>query len=112
MDEQTIARYLELKDIIKSNREEMKPLRKELKEIEEEIINSGVKEITHYGMVITIEPKDKAKMNKEAAEMLIGQAIHNGNGTFEDYYEQTVVNKIKVSEQVFTNNKRGRKDDE
>lgn len=111
MDEQTIARYLELKDIIKSNREEMKPLRKELKEIEEEIINSGIKEITHYGMVITIEPKDKEKMNKEAAEMLISEAVHNGKGTFEDYYEQTVVNKIKVSEQSFDNNKRGKKDE-
>ena len=107
MDENTIARYLELKDILKQNKEEMKPLRKELKEIEEEIIESGLKEISHYGVKIVIEPVDKEKLNKDRVETLVSEAISKGNGKFEDYYDQVVKNKIKIESMQFDNNKRG-----
>lgn len=104
MDDQTIERYLELVQILKDNKEEMKPLRKEKKELEEAIISSGQKEFTHYGIKITIEPKDREKINKEQAEALISKAVHDGEGRFEDYYDRTTINKVKIEEMSFTSN--------
>lgn len=104
MDDQTLERYIELTQILKDNKEEMKPLRKEKKELEELIISSGKTEFTHYGVKISIEPKEREKINKDQAEALISKAVHNGEGKFEDYYDRTTVNKIKIEEMSFTSN--------
>lgn len=104
MDDQTLERYIELVQILKDNKEEMKPFRKEKKELEELLVNSGKTEFTHYGVKITIEPKKSEKIDKEAAEALISKAVHNGEGKFEDYYETKTSNKIKIEEISFTSN--------
>ena len=105
MNEDIISRYLELVRILKENQVEMKPLRKEKKELEQAIIESGLNEISHYGVKIMIEPQDKEKLNKEKAEELIDSAIHEGKGKFADYYDITTKNKITIKEVEFDNNK-------
>lgn len=97
MDEQTLGRYLDLKQILKDNREEMKPLRKELKEIEEEIIESGLNEFDYYGVKIVIASKDREKLNKDKAEELVTEAIHEGKGKFNDFYDVTTIKKVKIT---------------
>lgn len=104
MDDQTIERYLEVVDILKSNKDEMKPLRKEKKDIENMLIESGKTEFTHYGMKVVIEPKKKEKINKDQAEALISKAVHSGEGKFEDYYDITDSFKVKVEEMAFDSN--------
>lgn len=100
MDEQTLARYLELKDIVKQNNEEMKPIKKELKEIEEEIIESGQTSFSYYGVNIIVEPKETEKMVKEEVEALISKEIRENKGDglgYNDFYERKVTKKVKIS---------------
>lgn len=99
MDEQTLARYIELKDIIKQNNDEMKPLKKELKEIEQEIIESGQTNFSYYGVNIIVEPKETEKMVKEEVEALISKEIRSNNGDglgYNDFYERTMSKKVKI----------------
>ena len=101
MSEEQLARYIELKNIIKDNNAEMKPLKKELKELEQEILNSGQKEYSYYGVKITVIQKETEKMNKEEVEALISKEIRsNGNDglTYNDFYERSIKNVIKMGD--------------
>lgn len=110
MDEQTISRYLELKDILKQNALEMKPLRKELKELEQEIIDSGKTEISHYGVKIVISDKDKEKMEKDNVEIALKECVNKGSWVYDDFYTVEHKKKIKVTDINFDNNKRKKAD--
>lgn len=104
MSEEQLARYIELKNIIKDNNAEMKPLKKELKELEQEILNSGQKEYSYYGVKISVVQKETEKMNKEEVEALISKEIHSNGGdglTYEDFYERTVKSVIKMGDVKF-----------
>lgn len=104
MDEQTLERYIELVGILKDNAEEMKPLRKEKKELEKLLIESGKTEFTYYGTAVRIETRQKEKINKDQAEALISKAVHEGAGKFEDFYDVTDSYKVKIEEMAFTSN--------
>lgn len=108
--EQTLARYIELKEMIRENAKEMKPLKDELKEIEEMLINSGQEKFTYYGKEIIIAEKETEKMMKEEVEALIGKEIRNSNGdglTYNDFYEKTTKKSVRLKSQ-----KKGKRDDE
>lgn len=99
MSEESLARYIELKNIIKDNNAEMKPLKKELKELEQEIINSGQNTYTYYGAKIEVIQKESEKMNKEEVEALIGKELRSNNGdglSYNDFFEKTVRNVVKL----------------
>lgn len=101
MSEQDIERYIELKQILSDNAKEMKPLKKECKELEQMIIDSGKTEITHYGVKITITEKESEKMNKEEVEALISKELHANNGDgleYTDFFEPIKRKKIKISD--------------
>lgn len=101
MSEQDIERYIELKNIISDNAKEMKPLKKELKELEQLIIDSGKTEITHYGVKLIITEKETEKMNKEEINALISKELHSNNGDgleYTDFFEPVKRKKIKITD--------------
>ena len=110
MDEHTIARYIELKNIIKDNALEMKPLRKELKELEQEIINSGKTEISHYGVKLVVSNKEKEKMEKDNVEIALKECVNKGSWVYDDFYTVEHKKKIKITDIGFDNNKRKKAD--
>lgn len=101
MSDQDLDRYIELKDIIKENNKEMKPLKKEMKELEQLILDSGKTEIDHYGIKIKVVEKTTEKMNKEEVDALIAKEIrtNQGNGLeYTDFYEPTKKRSVKLEE--------------
>lgn len=99
MYDQQLARYIELKDMLKENAKEIKPWKEELKEIEEELIASGQTHFSCRGVDIDIEEKETEKMCKEEVEALIGKEIRSNNGdglTYNDFYEKSTKKSIKI----------------